>query len=95
MAARAGGPPGTPEGPAARHRIVVDRDRCIGTENCARLAPGTFDVDDDGYVVLRADGTDDWNAVVEAIESCPTQALSLRDDISGAETAPAGEERYP
>jgi ferredoxin len=31
----------------ARRRIVVDRDRCIGSGNCSFYAPSTFDLDDE------------------------------------------------
>jgi ferredoxin len=60
-------------------RIEIDRAVCIGTENCSRYAPGTFDVDDEGKVVQIGTDVDDEDAVRTAVESCPTGALSIVD----------------
>ena len=59
-------------------RIEVDRDRCVGSGTCEMLAPDVFEVGDDGVVaVLRPDVADD--AVQDAVQQCPTQALRLAD----------------
>jgi ferredoxin len=58
-------------------RIEIDRDVCIGTENCNRYAPGTFEVDDEGKVVQIGTDSDSEDAVRTAVESCPTGALSI------------------
>ncbi|MYW46261.1 ferredoxin, partial [Streptomyces sp. SID161] len=35
-------------------RVTADRDRCVGSGQCAMLSPEVFDQDDDGLVeVLR------------------------------------------
>jgi len=62
-------------------RIEVDRERCVGSGTCEMLAPDLFEVGDDGIVaVLRPepDGAD-VDAAVDAVQACPTQALSLVD----------------
>jgi ferredoxin len=58
-------------------RIEIDRDVCIGTENCNRYAPGTFEVDDEGKVVQIGTDVDGDDAIRTAVESCPTGALSI------------------
>jgi ferredoxin len=58
-------------------RIEIDRDVCIGTENCNRYAPGTFEVDDEGKVVQIGRDADSDDAIRTAVESCPTGALSI------------------
>jgi len=58
-------------------RIEIDRDVCIGTENCNRYAPGTFEVDDEGKVVQIGSDVDSDDAIRTAVESCPTGALSI------------------
>ena len=58
-------------------RIEIDRDVCIGTENCNRYAPGTFEVDDEGKVVQIGTDVDSEDAIRTAVESCPTGALSI------------------
>ena len=62
-------------------RIVVDRDKCTGLGMCEGVAPDVFEVGDDGALVLHlAEVTDDRAAEMrEAVEACPTEALSLRD----------------
>ena len=62
-------------------RIEVDRERCVGSGTCEMLAPDLFEVGDDGIVaVLRpeADG-EDADTAEEAVQACPTQALSRVD----------------
>ena len=62
-------------------RIDVDRTRCAGIGICESLSPKHFEVDDGGdLVLLEPDvGHDDLSDVREAIEGCPTQALSLHE----------------
>ena len=57
-------------------KIRADRELCAGTGSCAFLAPGTFDVDDEGKVVIL-DGADPEEDVRAAVDSCPQRALSL------------------
>lgn len=63
-------------------KIEADRERCIGAGMCALTAPEVFDQDaEDGRVVLRTDRPRDGvvEAVREAVELCPSGALSLRE----------------
>ncbi len=62
-------------------RIEVDRDRCVGSGSCEALAPGVFEVDDDGVLVVhRPEPADDeLRDVGDAVRSCPTRALSLTE----------------
>jgi ferredoxin len=66
-------------------RITVDRERCIGSGNCAFYAPATFDLDDELKVMVLA-GADDASQdalgdIRAAVEGCPVHALAL--DESG------------
>lgn len=56
--------------------IVVDHDECIGCESCVEICPDVFEIDEDGEkaIVLNPDSTND--CVDEAIETCPTEAIS-------------------
>jgi ferredoxin len=62
-------------------KITVDRDRCVGSAYCLRIAPATFDVGDDGIaVVLDADVTGAQAAAVrEAEADCPSMAISVKE----------------
>jgi ferredoxin len=60
-------------------RVVADLRRCEGYANCVILDPERFELDPDNHVsILRAAMSDDERDLVEqAVQSCPTQALSI------------------
>jgi ferredoxin len=64
-------------------RITTDRDRCIGSGNCAFFAPSTFDLDDELKVIVLDGGTtgelDRHEDIRAAVEGCPVKALALID----------------
>ena len=61
-------------------RIRIDEQRCQGHARCAALVPELFDVDVDGYGLVRpgcdvvAEG--DERALL-AVENCPEEAISV------------------
>jgi len=63
-------------------RIVVDRDKCTGLGMCEAEAPDLFEVQDDGTLLVLIEKPDeDKRAELEAaVESCPTEALSIVED---------------
>lgn len=62
-------------------RVVVDRSRCSIIGICESLAPETFEVGDDGsLVVLNAEVSHISDALADAVRSCPAMALSVVDD---------------
>jgi ferredoxin len=66
-------------------RIVVDRERCIGSGNCCFYAPNTFDLDDELKSVVVDPGGDDPADVRAAVEGCPVNAISIQDDAEESE----------
>jgi ferredoxin len=62
-------------------KITVDRDRCVGSAYCQRIAPATFDLGDDGIaVVADADVTGPQAAAArEAEADCPSMAISVEE----------------
>ena len=62
-------------------RITVDRDRCTGLGMCESIAPDVFEVDDGGVLVLHVEevGADREQEMRDAIDACPTGALSGQD----------------
>ena len=60
-------------------RVRVNTDRCIGSGQCAVIAPAVFDQDDDGTVVLLHEPVDaDHEAAVrEAANVCPARVITL------------------
>lgn len=64
-------------------RIVTDTGRCVGAGQCALTEPRVFDQsEEDGTVVLLTDQADGevLDNVREAVDLCPSQALSLKED---------------
>jgi ferredoxin len=70
-----------------RWRVTVEAGRCIGSGICAGSAPGYFVLVDDvsrpvGEVVDPAD------AVTDAADSCPVEAIEVRDLADNTLIAP-------
>jgi ferredoxin len=57
--------------------VTTDRDLCIGSENCVRYAPHTFETDAEGKVTVRKGSTDTDAAIRTAVQGCPVGALSI------------------
>jgi len=76
-------------------RIVIDRDRCVGSGNCLYWAPGTFDLDDDGISIVVDPRGDDEDRIRVAAEGCPTRALTLHpEDQGGPGAAPPAHRQH-
>ncbi len=63
-----------------RPAIAIDRDRCMGSGNCAFHAPATFDLDDELKAVVIDSSGDPPDAVAGAVEGCPTAAITVISD---------------
>lgn len=64
-------------------RIVVDKDRCIGSGQCVLTQPEVFDQgEDDGLVVLLTEvpSSEAEASVHDAVRLCPSQALSVEEN---------------
>ena len=61
--------------------IEVDRERCVGSGSCEALAPDVFEVDDEGVLVVHRSepAGDELGDVEDAVQACPTRALSLAE----------------
>ena len=60
-------------------RIVVDHGKCSALGICESLAPDLFEVQDDGSLVILNEQPEGGlcEAAREAVEGCPTAALSI------------------
>lgn len=59
-------------------KVRVDPETCIGCGACINLAPEVYDWDENGKAKAK-DGEvprDEENIAREALESCPTEAIS-------------------
>ena len=67
-------------------RIEIDRELCMGSGNCSFWAPGVFDLDDEGVVMIVDPEAQPEDKVILAAQGCPTQAIVIRRD--GDQIAP-------
>ena len=59
--------------------IDVDRDLCIGSATCVRLAPGAFALDDDEIATVRDASAVGVDKLRLAADACPTRAITIAD----------------
>ncbi|HEY0508224.1 MAG TPA: ferredoxin [Blastococcus sp.] len=61
--------------------ITADTTRCVGAGQCVLSAPDIFDQDDDALVVLVevSPGEDELELVRDAVDRCPSQAITLHE----------------
>ena len=58
--------------------VRIDRSTCIGTSNCAKVAPELFVLDDVGIIAFRQPPANvPPDVVVEACGVCPVEALAV------------------
>ena len=69
--------------------INIDRDTCIGSGNCTKVAPEVFDLDDEQIASFRdeATGEIDRERLLESVRVCPVYALAALNQ-AGEQEAP-------
>ena len=71
-----------------RYRVEVDHDLCVGSGVCVGTAPAYFALTDGLSRPVR-DVVEADDQVIGAAESCPMEAILVRDEASGEILAPA------
>lgn len=63
-------------------KIKVDFDLCESNGLCEAMAPGVFELDDDDFLQVHAEETDDDNEaeVKRAVAACPRAAIRLEEN---------------
>lgn len=58
-------------------KVIVDKDLCIGCGACQAICPDVFEINDDGLSEAICEEVDSKHEeeVIEAVESCPTEAI--------------------
>lgn len=73
---------------AGKYKVEVIRDKCISAGSCVAIAPGVFELDEEGIaVILSQDGNDDQTKLLAA-QSCPTAAVIVTDTETGQQVWP-------
>ncbi|MBT2417002.1 ferredoxin [Streptomyces sp. ISL-22] len=61
-------------------RVSIDQNLCYGSAECVHRAPSVFEfVDDFGVVRPGREVSGDDPEVREAVEKCPSQAITLTE----------------
>jgi ferredoxin len=60
-------------------RVEIDRERCMGSGNCAYWAGAVFDVADDMVAVIVGDPAAHVERVLLAADNCPTNAIRVTE----------------
>jgi ferredoxin len=64
-------------------RVVVDFDRCQSNAVCMDVAPEIFEVRDDNFLYILDEKPSEAMRpkLEEAVRRCPTQAISIAEDL--------------
>jgi ferredoxin len=62
-------------------KVIVDMDKCQDHGQCAFAAPEVFEINADGKLVVLQESPDESmrDAVEEAADVCPVQAITIED----------------
>lgn len=71
-----------------KYLVQVIREKCISAGSCVAIAPGVFDLDEEGIaIILSQDGNDDETKLLAA-QSCPTAAIIVTDTETNTQVWP-------
>jgi ferredoxin len=63
------------------HKIVVDKNVCIGSATCVIIASKAFELDKNGRVEVMSTAMEHSDEqLLQAARSCPTRAIKLLDE---------------
>ncbi|MFO0837605.1 MAG: ferredoxin [Phycisphaerae bacterium] len=72
----------------AKYQIEINREACIGDQQCCQEAPKTFEMDADNLVFVRDPEGDPPEHILAAAKVCPTDVIILRDAETGKQVWP-------
>ncbi len=73
---------------AGKYTIKVIREKCISAASCVAIAPQTFKLDEEGIAVVLSQTGDDPETQLLGAQSCPTAAIEIYDNSTGAKVWP-------
>ena len=72
----------------AQLKTMVNKAKCIASEDCIQTAPGVFQLDDEGKSeVYNQKGATD-NVILAAARACPAKAIIVVDEDTGNQLFP-------
>ena len=58
--------------------VTIDRDRCIGSQNCVHHLPSMFQIDDEGLAVTIPQSEASAAQLEVVVRDCPTEAIQVK-----------------
>ena len=53
---------------------------CIGTDDCSKIAPNTFELDEESKAIVKKQNGDSDEKILEAGKTCPVLAIIVEDE---------------
>ena len=75
-------------GPTQRWLLEVDHGACVSSGMCVGLAPAAFELTSARQSSPKAAEIDADDAVLDAAENCPAEAITITDAVTGAAVFP-------
>jgi ferredoxin len=72
----------------AKWLVTVDRTLCVGSAVCVGTAPGRFELGGDNRSRPTPEAVDADEAVLDAVASCPAEAIAVVDAATGLPVDP-------
>ncbi len=74
-------------------KIIIDKDKCKGHNNCISIAPNVFEVDDKFKAFVLDPRGDSDEDILKAAKACPELAIVLVDETSGKQIFPGPDDK--
>lgn len=58
---------------------IVDESTCTGCELCTQIAPGVFEMNDEGLAKVKDPNGGTEEEIQEAIDSCPAECIKWKE----------------
>jgi ferredoxin len=69
-------------------KVTVNKNRCIGSEDCVETAPAVFQLDDDGKSDVFNPAGAPEATILAAARSCPVKAIAVVNEETGEQLFP-------
>lgn len=62
-------------------KVKIDYNRCVGAATCVEICPEVFELKEDGLAQVKQESPDSnlYDAIKEACEECPTEAIIVEE----------------
>ena len=71
-----------------KYRVKIIKHLCIGAASCVAVSPTVFELNTDNIAVFVNGATDAEDNLMAAAQSCPTKAIEIYDNATGAKVWP-------